>query len=339
MKKVLATTGVIALMAMILTGCTSQSNPTFVPPGASLGKTVVDPPAALPARMAIVPENPKTFDYSICSAINEVEPQAISFINNPPSSIPLKTASVKGETVVKASQMQVDSIFPSKFNHLVKAELNTGSIVWFGANGDLNQSKVSVGINLNSSRNEAIFGATEDAYDHFIWGDSLTASSPLRIEGTAVVKKYGTCFEPRNGQVPTETTYLTPTNAANLLSRVFAFRQVEPRLASVVKQEFRWNNIVLVDNGRYGSQLVSQTANGSTYCLTDYTAKGSMQEIDTKAGELSMSDFVFYATTDCSGTGIDAITATTSAGKTGVNSQNIEAKPYVDAFQDYYSSL
>jgi len=339
MRKVNGVIATAILSALMLTGCTQTADSTFIPPGAELAGKIVAPPAELPDRMPVAGIDPETFDYSICNTINEIEPQALEFMNFPQSEIATKTPSVKGEKIVSASQMPVTTIYLNRFSYLVKASLDSGAIVWFGSSGDLNETTVSQYLVLNSKRNEPIFGATLDAYNHFIWGERVDKTGPLMEEAIQIVKKYSTCFEPRDGKVPTAENYITPENAVNLVSQVNNFRSIDSRLTEVVGREFRWNDATLVDNGRYGSILTGSNVNGDSYCFIDYNVGGSIVASTIKADELVQTEYSFYATTDCSGTGINAISTTLNDGKTGVSSQNIDAKAYVDAFQDYFNSL
>jgi len=197
----LLTAGAIVASALMLSGC-SSAVPTnsYIPPGASLGKTVVDPPAKLPPAPTKAPEvtNPAN-DYSKCHVLTDVAPITIGNINHPLSSIVIKDPSLTGARVTSAQEMAVDSNYPKAFNFLIKATLDNGGTVWFGSKGDVNNVDIQAAIQLDSNRDEPIFGANADAYKYFVWGSQVGPTGAIVQSSTAAIAEYGFCFTPKAG--------------------------------------------------------------------------------------------------------------------------------------------
>lgn len=195
-----------------------------------------------------------------------------------------------------------------------------------------------MGISLEV-QNNPIFGADENTQANFLWGAHQKNNTDFMSNVKNTLARYSTCFEPRQGEVPTESKVLSPEAAVALVKSARSMRAVDPRLNDLVGQQFRWSeNLSLVDNGRYGSYLRSKTAVGLDICLSDFVTNGSILESRVAADGVVTVDFILFPNVDCTEPGVYAIGATDDGSNTSFSAGNVEAKGYVDAFTAAFSN-
>lgn len=341
MRKPKIILGLVALVAVTLTGCAgADTGAVFLPPGAELGDRIIDPPAPLPPAVDIVSEDPEEFDYSICGAIVDVDPQAVQFINFPLfDNDGVQDPSINGVRITEAKQTAVDNPYASVFQFLIRANGDDGEIYWFGSKATLNESSVSELISLRGNRQEPIFGATEATRENFIWGEALNSQTELIASAERTVAAYATCFEPRSGQVPTESRALSPEAAVALVRGARAIRAIDPRLTELLNQQFRWDeNLKLVDNGSYGSLLLGRNATGTQVCLSDFGNNGSLFETRVTNGQSTSVTYIVYANATCAEPGLYLVDIADQNGAVTVSTSNPDSQAYVTAFQGLFAN-
>lgn len=193
--KLASLAAVTLTVAVALSGCSSAPvEDSYTPPGLELGDTVVAPPAELPPATDVEEQKGPLEETVVCDNIAPLAEAGIAALNNPPSSVLRTDASLNGEIVVSGEELPVETIYPNTFSQLLKVQLSDGKTVWFGSSGSLGDIKTLEAIRLDASGDAAIFGATKEAYDHFIWGSSAGPESAIVAEGERVVAKYSSCF-------------------------------------------------------------------------------------------------------------------------------------------------
>jgi hypothetical protein len=198
MKKATKVSGIISIglaLTVALAGCSSAPmQDTYVPPGVDLGDTVVAPPAELPAAVDQVASETDTPQAIDCPTPEALGAGSIKLLNNPPTNVARDTASINGEAVVAAVEIPIQSAYQKKFSYLSKVQLTSGKTVWFGSSGSLNNQEILNGVKLDKSGDSAVFGATDETYNDFVWGSNAGPGSALVQESTKVVELYSQCF-------------------------------------------------------------------------------------------------------------------------------------------------
>lgn len=193
--KLASLASVTLTVALALSGCSSSPvEDVYTPPGLELGDTVVAPPAELPPATALPQEEGSSVDTVVCDIPVPLNEAALSALNKPATSVLRTSASLNGEVVVSGEELPVDTIYAKTFSHLIKIQMDNGETAWFGSSGTLSDVKTLAAIRLDASGDSAIFGATKETYDHFVWGSSAGPESAVVAEGEKVVAKYASCF-------------------------------------------------------------------------------------------------------------------------------------------------